>query len=136
MRGMCRLRLFVLWIVMLAVPFQGYAAVAMVFCGPASSGAMAAVSAKAAGAHDHAGHHQGDGHDQAQHAAHGSTDKSAGAHPDGMHKCGTCGACHAAALIAALPLAVFHDLPAADLAEPAIAWAAVVPHVLDRPPRA
>ncbi|MDM0035556.1 hypothetical protein QTI33_25715 [Variovorax sp. J22P271] len=134
---MHRLRLFALWIVMLAVPFQGYAAVAMVFCGPVSSGAMAAVATQAAGAHDHAAHHHGDGHDDAQHAAHGSTDKgSSGAQPDGMHKCGTCGACHACALIGSLPLAVFHDLPAAGLAEPAIAWTAVVPHVLDKPPRA
>jgi hypothetical protein len=131
MRRMSRLRLFVLWIVMLAVPFQGYAAVAMVFCGPASSAAMAT----GAHGHDHAMHHHGDGRDQARHAAHGGTDKGSGAQPDGMHKCATCGACHAAALIAALPVAVFHDLPAADLAEPAIAWAEVIPHVLDRPPR-
>jgi hypothetical protein len=136
MRRMHRLRLFVLWIVMFAVPFQGYAAVAMVLCGPGSAGAVAAVSAKAAGAHDHARHHDGDTHEAVSHAAHGSTDKAAGAQPDGLHKCGTCGACHACALIASLPLAVFHDLPAAALAEPAIAWTAVVPHVLDKPPRA
>jgi len=133
---MHRLRLFVFWIAMFAVPFQGYAAVAMAFCGPGASDGMAAMPAQAAGQHDHARQHHGDGHDEAHHATHGSTDKDSGAQPDGMHKCGTCGACHGTALVGTLPLAVFHDLPTADLTEPAIAWAATVPHVLDKPPRA
>jgi hypothetical protein len=127
---MHRVRLFVLMIMMFAVPFQGYAAAAMVFCGSGPSGTVAA---KTTQTHDHAQHPHGDGRDQAEHAVH---DSDTGTQPDGMHKCGTCGACHGTALIGTLPLAVFHDLPAADLAQPAIAMATRVPRVLDKPPRA
>jgi hypothetical protein len=141
---MYRVRLFVLWVMMFAVPFQGYAAAAMVFCGPGhggtQAGAMTALSAEAAGAHDRAERQHGDGHADHHHQAKPSADDSAGktasAEPDAMHKCGTCGACHGTALISTLELAVFHGLPRADLAEPPLAMATLAPRVLDKPPRA
>lgn len=141
---MHRVRLFVLWIVMFAVPFQGYAAAAMVFCGPGHAGATAATSVDLPGMHDHAQHPHADGHGDHQHEtaqaakppAKDTAAKTASAEPDAMHKCGTCGACHATALTSSLELAVFHDLPHADLAEPAITMATLAPRVLDKPPRA
>lgn len=133
---MHRVRLFVLWIMMVAVPFQGYAAVAMALCGPASAGGAAAVAAEPAEAHDPARHPHGDAPAEAGQGAHHCADKGPGADPDTVHKCSTCGACHGSAVIGSLQLAVFHDLPAADLAEPAIALATRVPRVLDKPPRA
>lgn len=120
---------------MVAVPFQGYAAVAMAFCGPATAVGTAA-AAKPAEAHEHASHHHGDGLDKAGQGAHHGTDKGPGAVPDTGHTCSVCGACHGTALVGSLPLAVFHDLPPADLAEPAIAVATLAPRVLDKPPRA
>lgn len=140
---MHRVRLFVLWIMMFAVPFQGYAATAMVFCGPRHSDAVASASAEPSKAHDHALHQPGDGHsDQHQEAkqpAKDGTGKAASAEPDAMHKCGTCGtcgACHGSALTGNIQLAVFHDPSSADLAEPSIAVVTFTPHVLDKPPRA
>ncbi|HWT17430.1 MAG TPA: hypothetical protein VN280_00805 [Variovorax sp.] len=134
---------------MFAVPFQAYAAAAMVFCGPGDGGAALAVAATAApaGAHRHAQQAHGDGH--ADHHHHEAVAQDAGpsadphsasadthASPDGMHKCGTCGACHATALTSTLELIVFQGLPRADLIEPASTLATVAPRLLDKPPRA
>lgn len=129
---------------MFAVPFQGYAAAAMVFCGPGHAGAIAQMSVELPGMHDHAQHPHADGHGDHRHEtaqsakppAKDTTAKTSSAEPDAMHKCGTCGACHATALTSSLELAVFHDLPHADLAEPAITMATLAPRVLDKPPRA
>jgi hypothetical protein len=139
---MHRVRLFVLWIMMFAVPFQAYAAAAMVFCGPGHESAVAAAPATAAvrgdGHADHGHHHEAAAQDATQ-PAHDRADTTAHAAPDAMHKCstcGTCGACHATALTSTLELAVFQGLPRADLAEPATTVATAVPRLLDKPPRA
>ena len=141
---MYRARLFVLWIVMFAVPFQGYAAAAMVFCEPGHANAMTEMSVERPGVNDDAQNPHADGHGDHHHEtvqtakppAKDGTAKTASAEPDAMHKCGTCGACHATALTSTMDVAVFHDLPEADLAEPAITVATLAPHVLDKPPRA
>ncbi|WP_260590714.1 hypothetical protein [Variovorax sp. DXTD-1] len=139
---MYRVRLLVLWAMMFAVPFQGYAAAAMVFCGPGHgthAGAMAAAPTEPAGAHAHGDGHA-DHHHEAEHEAERSAGDSAGktasAEPDAMHKCGTCGACHGTALISTPQFAVLHGLPRADLVEPPLAMATLEPRVLDKPPRA
>ncbi|MGJ3699582.1 hypothetical protein [Variovorax sp. AFSI2.2] len=136
---MHRVRLFVLWIMMFAVPFQAYAAAAMVFCGPGHEGAVAAAPAGPAvhgdGHADHRHPHEAAAQDATQ-PAHDSADTTAHAAPDAMHKCGTCGACHGTALISTLELAVFQGLPRADLTEPASTVATVPPRLLDKPPRA
>mgnify|MGYP003582834004 CR=1 FL=1 len=141
---MHRVRLFVLWIMMFAVPFQGYAAAGMVFCGPGHVGAMSSVSAERSVTHDAAQHPHADGHPDHHHeaaqpakpSAKDSVAKTASAEPDAMHKCGTCGACHATALTSTVELVVFNHLPSADLVEPAITVATLAPRVLDKPPRA
>ena len=124
---------------MFAVPFQAYAAAAMVFCGPGHEGAVAAASAGPAvqgdGHADHRHPHEAAAQDATQ-PAHDSADTTAHAAPDAMHKCGTCGACHGTALISTLELAVFQGLPRADLTEPASTVATVPPRLLDKPPRA
>lgn len=123
---------------MFAVPFQAYAAAAMVFCGPGHERAVAAASAGPAvhgdGHADHR-HHEAAAQDARQ-PAHDNADTTAHAAPDAMHKCGTCGACHATALTSTLELAVFQGLPRADLTEPASTVATVPPRLLDKPPRA
>lgn len=124
---MHQVRLFVLWIVMFAVPFQGYAAAAMVFCGPGYAESTAAAAVEVQG---HAQHP----HEEAQEAK--PLAKADGAQPDATHKCSLCSACHATALTTTLAWAPFHDLPQADLAEPVIPMATLPPRVLDKPPRA
>lgn len=133
------LRQFVLWIAMVAVPFQGYAAVAMVFCGPVNPSAVVGPSAERA-AHPHADEVRDAQADlgpatdpvrkDAAHAHPGS------AQPDAMHQCGTCGACHATALIGTLEPVVPRDVPRAEPSEVAVAVSTLAPRLLDRPPRA
>lgn len=129
---------------MFALPFQVYAAAAMVFCGLGDAGAVTEMSAKLSGGRDHVQHQRADGraghhHESAQDVkqpAKFNADKTASAKPDAMHKCSTCGACHATALTSKLEPTVIHDLPRADLTAPAVAVATPEPDVLDRPPRA
>lgn len=64
---MSTLRLVIAWLLMAALPLQGMAAAAMLFCGPVHAGAT-----QPAG-HDHASHGHGAEHDTASHA-HGRTD--------------------------------------------------------------
>ncbi|MDM0074493.1 hypothetical protein QTH90_08875 [Variovorax sp. J2P1-59] len=135
---MSRVRVFLLWLMMLAVPFQGYAAASMALCGtpePVMEVAMAASHAGPsahAGSHEHAVHH----HDAASHADEGSSAKTSHAHSDTSHKCSTCVSCHAVALTTDAQVAPAHVLPQADLAEPASAKARFASRVPDKPPRA
>jgi hypothetical protein len=172
---MPRLRLFILWIVCVCLPLQGWAAAAMASCGPghAGRGATVAMDARAAvgrtpdaatvaierpthAAHAAHGPAQARSPDPVQEDAEARMRHDHGAHPchDGAahadtqadadpvasadipHACGTCAVCHATALTGRLDVAVLHDLPPADLAEPALVPATRVPRVLDRPPRA
>jgi hypothetical protein len=79
---------------MFAVPFQGYAAAAMVFCGPGHTGATAEITAELSEMRVDTRHGQGNHHHESAHAAKppakDSTAKTASAEPDAMHKCGTC----------------------------------------------
>jgi len=106
---MCRFRAWLLWALMLAIPFQGFAAVSQAFCAPTPTQAVHAASSS----HDHA-------------------------IPDGdtAHKCGTCGACQAAALMPSAAAVAFPHLPAADLAARPSALRVLVPGVPEKPPRA
>jgi cytochrome c553 len=134
---MVNLRAILLWLVMLAVPFQGYAAAAMAFCSPepapSSSGAV----------HDHSRHDHGT-LDAKHHHANVSSDDSADHHEtlsaqdgpsDASHKCGNCAACHSVGMTPTLDTPILHGLPQADLAEPLRAMATVSPGVPHKPPR-
>ena len=131
-----RIRLFLLWAVMLAVPFQGYAAATMAFCVSSSSTmSQTQVLQTARGASDAVAVHD-----------HGQIDPALSAHEhdahahvaddDAGHKCGTCGACHSSALTTALHPPALFTLPQADLQEPVDVVRNVEPRLLDKPPRA
>ncbi|NDZ15575.1 hypothetical protein C7T35_16935 [Variovorax sp. WS11] len=135
---MPRLRAILLWLMMLAVPFQGYAAAAMAFCAPEPARVSAGVT------HDHshhdmssateAGHHGASGADAGtgHHAAQSAQDDASGS----LHKCGNCAACHSVGLMPTLATPGLDGLPQADLAEPLHAMATVSPRVPHKPPRA
>jgi cytochrome c553 len=128
---MLNLRTILLWLMMLAVPFQGYAAAAMAFCAPEA--AQLAVGA----VHDHTQHDHGsahaDGNDAADHHAAQSAHDD---HSNAAHKCGNCAACHSVGMMPTLDISILHGLPQADLAEPLHAIANVSPRVPHKPPRA
>ncbi|RZL95873.1 MAG: DUF2946 domain-containing protein [Variovorax sp.] len=130
---MARFRAIFLWLMMLAVPFQGYAAAAMAFCAPAPAEFMAGLIHDHSN-HDHAGM-QSTGHDHAeddQAAHHGDQDDQASA----SHTCGNCAACHSAGMTpTSLPL-LLHGLPQADLLERFYPLASISPSVPHKPPRA
>ncbi|MGJ7580457.1 hypothetical protein ACSFA3_09780 [Variovorax sp. RHLX14] len=119
------LRLLVLWIAMIAVPFQAYAAATMAFCGSGHTDPVAATAHEDSG-HDHA-------HDHA--AADSSFDSSTDSPTEASHQCATCGACHATALTCLFSAVVVQDLPPADLAEPSFAMATNTSRVPEKPPR-
>ncbi|MGJ7509884.1 DUF2946 family protein [Variovorax sp. GT1P44] len=127
---MVRLRAVLLWLVMLAVPFQGYAAVAMAFCAPSG------VELQAGLVHDHASHdhaasqtaHEHEAGDQASHQHH-QDDQGA------SHKCGNCAACHSVGMTPTLEPILLKGLPQADLLEPFYPVASISPPVPQKPPR-
>jgi hypothetical protein len=129
---MPRLRCFMLWLLMLALPLQGWAAASMLCAMPAARAALESTVQMDHAAHDHASHTGHASHQSHQH------DDDAVAHTasDSVHKCSNCGACHAAALPSAPLPADPHPLPQARLAEPLQAHASLAPRALFRPPRA
>lgn len=138
-------RALVLWIVMLAVPFQGYAAAAMVFCengspSPASSlnvthdhASHDHAAAENASANQHVGLPADEVQSEGQEVLTGTIGLLDPSHACGT--CGTCGPCHAVALITMFLAIEGYSLPQAYLAEPSAALATVSLSVLDKPPR-
>ncbi|MBT9597588.1 MAG: hypothetical protein IV094_16525 [Vitreoscilla sp.] len=122
------LRALCVWLVMLALPFQGMAAASLRHCGPAHE---APAPAAVAAGHDHAQHH---------HASESSPSKPGHGAQAVAAKAGSCSACAACCAAAAPPA----SLPL--LAEPALAGfeppalqVSVLPFLttgLERPPRA
>lgn len=132
---MVNIRAILLWLMMLAVPFQGHAVAAMAFCSPAPAHASLSDD------HDHSRHDHATP-DAEPHHSNVSSDDSAdrhdasSAHDEASHKCGNCAACHAVGMMPTLDTPIFHGLPQADLAEPPGAMATVSPGVPHKPPRA
>lgn len=145
-KSMSRIRLLLAWLVMAALPLQGFAAASMLLCG-----VDRAVVAQAAGdghvghehrevapaaAHDHAEHGHGS-HAEAK-ADSGSGDRSAQANQDKQgHACPICASCcHVVAMGGFEP---FRQTSAPQSAEPdapvfrVVTRTATVP---DKPPRA
>lgn len=125
------IRVLLLWTLILAVPFQGYAAVTMAFCDAEHVGTAVAMQAdphqhSKASVPDSVDSHDMDAEDMAHHDADSGS----------AHKCGTCGACHAVALMPNTSIVRVQYLPAADLAEPRFMPTAFFPPLLERPPRA
>jgi cytochrome c553 len=116
-----------MWLMMLAVPFQGYAAAAMAFCAPEPAQASAGVT------HDRSHHGKASATEAGHHhAAQSAQDDASGS----LHKCGNCAACHSVGMMPTLATPGLQGLPQADLAEPHHAMATVSPRVPHKPPRA
>ena len=136
---MSRIRIFLVWLVMAAVPLQGLAAASMLFCGVVGTGAVAqsvmhhgdSSAAGSPAAHDHSTH----GHSQVQDKK-SSGDTDSRKVPAADHKCGVCASCCHAVAITQLPQpAVFAAAPQALLNEPFVLIYARPSQVPDKPPR-
>ena len=132
------LRTLIVWLVLLAVPFQGFASAAMLGCASGHATPAKQMPGAASGHAAHGQHHAvADGHGAHAKAAAGQHDGQHTMNQHGSAKCGACSACSIGAAMApaaALALAVhapaaltvpfaLERLPAVDLALP------------ERPPR-
>ncbi|MFC5458869.1 hypothetical protein [Massilia niabensis] len=135
------LRSLIVWIVLLAVPFQGFASAAMLACGPGHAAPATVPVPDAGQMHDGAAHgaahgmsHDMSGHD---HAAMAQAVQDDAPEHDSAHACSACSACSIGAAIApavppALPVhaAPLLSIPFADGHVPSVDLA-----LPERPPR-
>jgi hypothetical protein len=136
------LRTFLMWLLVLAIPVQGFAASAMLHCGPSHQRQQQA-AATIAGQQADDEHHVDHG-PQAHHADHGmsgaaddsATDDSGAPTSLAAAKCSACAYCCYATAIGGTPPSVGVVTPdtAPDAAVPP-RLDAIVPDGLDRPPR-
>lgn len=133
------LRLLLAWIVMFAIPIQGFAAATMLYCGPG----MAHQGQAAVAEHRHPAGTPAHEHAQAKPKAKAGPDTGALKLSDGlgapnlMHKCGVCAACCNAVAIAQTPVSVAPEMAAyAEPGGPPTAAYSRPSLVPDKPPRA
>ena len=122
------------WLLVVAIPVQGFAATALLLCAPNHHGAAMAVSTMANPEASH--HHAMDSDAPAQQAASLADDfKSSGFADSG--KCGACAACCTGSAVASLAVAVPLVAPVRGLIpfQP-LAFASHIPAAFDPPPRA
>ncbi|MDP3605752.1 MAG: hypothetical protein Q8R59_08415 [Polaromonas sp.] len=139
---MLRIRRFLLCLMMLALPLQGFAAAAMLYCGPGQ--AHQAMQTQAATqdslqSHDHnVATMQHDHHAQPiDTAAQTQTDQAQAQLPDATHKCGVCAACCSVLALTDVAHAIaVPSLPPSDLAEPFVLIDTVPSRQPEKPPRA
>ncbi|WP_407646661.1 DUF2946 family protein [Caenimonas koreensis] len=134
---MLRLRVVLAWLLLLALPLQGFAAASMLYCGPAGKAALASVAT-----HAHGEPHAHDGkvaHDhQHDHVSPGSQPHEADQQlPDAGHSCGVCGACsHSVAITETPHLVNPTPVPHVLRSEFFVAFPTRPSPVPDKPPRA
>lgn len=138
---MLRFRLLLAWLLLAALPLQGWAAAAMLFCGPAQTVAMHSevhvAKADAGNRGLHADHHDMHAAHAQQHLDGGDADGGTQPSADGVHTCSVCAACsHGVALAQTPQWPAVLPPPAADITEPLIAVLARPSPVPDKPPRA
>lgn len=144
---MSRIRRFLLCLMMLALPLQGFAAATMLYCGPGPThqAMQKAMQIRAAAqmshqSHDHnaAAMMQHDHHAQPiDTAVQTQTDQAQAQLPDATHKCGVCAACCSVLALTDVAHAIaVPSLPPSDLAEPFVLIDTVPSRQPEKPPRA
>ncbi len=131
---MLMLRILFAWLLIAAVPMQGFASASMLLCG---TGAQHQHSAQASDTHDHAAMHSHSGDDVEDHIHTHAADPAPGASPDADHTCSICAACcNGVALVGLNHMAAVAPAPQAELAEPFVRVHTLPTPVPDKPPRA
>ena len=140
---MVRLRLLLVWLLMAAIPMQGFAAASMLFCGMGTEHMQAhttGASQASLGSRQvqEIMHHEHSSHDHATAGARGktTTDIKQGV-ADTAHKCSICAACCNGVAIVGLELGIaVVPVAQATLAEPFVLIHTRPSPVPDKPPRA
>lgn len=143
---MSRIRRFLLCLVMLALPLQGFAAAAMLYCGtgPTHQAMQTHVAPQdSQQAYDHAAaaiqhdHHVQPIDTATQAYTDPSPDQTQAQLPDAAHKCGVCAACCSVLALTDVARAIaVPSLPPFDLAEPFVLINTVPSRQPEKPPRA
>jgi hypothetical protein len=121
------LKLWLMLIIALALPVQGFAAATMFHCASAMGQASAA-----AGGHDHSRHSHAGANDASMHQAQGKADLNPGQSP----ACSACASCCTAAALPAAPIPIAStDAPSSYARPMAPAIAAFLTGGPERPPR-
>jgi hypothetical protein len=146
------IRFALLWLLAVALPFQGAVAATMIACGPSHHGPAAVVPQKpgheqdrqaepdeAPAGHDHARHGHGTGHhSEAAAPTDGATDSQQGAQPQKVahSKCSVCATCCTAAALPSSAISI-DSPPLADRVHSVFSSHAAVfmTDGPDRPPR-
>jgi hypothetical protein len=128
-------RSLILWLALLAVPFQGFAAATMLPCAPATN--RSAADAHGMQAADGAGHGHAAMHKHAAAAGHAASDSGAGQGHHASAKCGTCAACCIGAAMAPAPTLAVASIAPQSVSIPFDAGhlPTVHPTLPERPPR-
>lgn len=137
-----RLKVLVLWFLILALPLQGFAAAVRMSCMPSqqqlltiqSQAHVHSMHSDALVAHDHSAMEHADANTDGHHS---HSSDSASSHKHTSAFCHTCGGCCIGSF--ALPSQVTWALPTSGLSaetpRPATLLAGFIPDSLDRPPR-
>ncbi len=138
---MSALRILIAWLLLAALPLQGFAAATTLLCGPAHHGAMTSAAAGPGDGHPAAIDGDGHPHDHASmasaHAAQADAETAAPASNGSGHSCNLCsGACHGLGIAsqpAQVALAVAPHVPLTEAFQRLASRPAPLP---DKPPRA
>jgi hypothetical protein len=135
---MSAIRRWCLWLVMLALPLQGFAAASMLYCGQPSRAAQQADAAHheaAQAVNHHASGHEG--HDHAVAATPDVADHDPQNPTQDTHKCIMCALCgHSVALSESPETLVFDEPSHVSPRGPSVQIEPVAVRVPDKPPRA
>ena len=135
---MFRIRLLFAWLVLAAIPLQGFAAASMLYCGmgPGHGAQVQPRSASSDRTNDHHDHADG----AHSHAKVEKVDKSLDEKaqlPDSSHKCGVCASCgHSAAMTETPRSLAVTSMPQARAVAPLVLIHPRPSPVPDKPPRA
>ena len=127
---------FLLWLMMLALPVQGFAAASMLYCG--TGAAHHAVQTQPMPAPHHGAGTQAHVHDEVgmpgDHAE--QAQDTAAQLPDAAHKCGVCASCCNLIAIADVRVPITASAtPPTQYLEPLVQAYAAPSRLLDKPPR-
>lgn len=139
---MSRFCTFLLWLMMLALPVQGFASVSMQYCGKSVDHMVLQAPAEPEDHH----HHADASKDALDHAMHAEATQATGSGqapdaqnqlPDAAHKCGVCASCcNLVGMTAAAPTVAIHSIPGAVYIEPSALIHSVPSALPEKPPRA
>lgn len=138
---MLRSRRFLLCLMMLALPLQGFAAAAMLYCGTGANHAatQTQLDTPTSRHHAEAAVAQHDHHSQSIDAVPQTdlpSDQAQTQLPNASHKCGVCASCCGVLAITDVPRTIaVAPLPPSDLAEPFIRIYTVPLRQAEKPPR-